>query len=77
MVYIHIRSKIGYAISINVAKYEGRCNSWTKIKKLKTKTKNKKNNDAISNMGNSMSFESLNDISNGKDKKNSSSNILK
>jgi hypothetical protein len=41
------------------------------------KTKNKKNNDAISNMGNSTSFESLNDISNGKDKKNSSSNVLK
>ena len=33
------------------------------------KDKNKKVNEAISNMGNSMSFEALNDASN-KDKKN-------
>ncbi|HEY8891495.1 MAG TPA: hypothetical protein VIM70_14705 [Clostridium sp.] len=35
------------------------------------KTKNKKVNDAISNMGNSTSFKALNDINNKvKDKKN-------
>jgi hypothetical protein len=37
------------------------------------KTKNKKVNEAISNMENTMSFETLNDINNNKekDKKNS------
>jgi len=34
------------------------------------KTKNKKVNEAINNMGNSTSFESLNDFNKNKEKKN-------